>query len=182
MHSPKKQKIFDTLVNHVATKGIYDVSTKGLAEEAHLAEGLIFYYFKTKQNLFDECAAIYDRGLMDRCTLLASQGKDLSEVWDILFDELLKDPNGAIFYFDYVNYFGFNPTEKNKRAHEYLKAAKVILASKKDMDDHNLLILWDYVTTQLFYYVNKIAKHELENTKETKAFIKKIAFVGYEGA
>jgi AcrR family transcriptional regulator len=181
MNSKRKNLIYQTLVNHVAKNGIYDLSTKELSQEAHVAEGLIFYYFKTKQGLIDECASMYDRELMNRCTLLANEGKDIYEVWDILFDELLSSPNGAIFYFDYVNYYGFNPTENNKRAAEYLSAAKIILKDKKQLDDHKLLILWDYISTQLFYYINKIAKHELADTPQERAFIKQIAFSGYRG-
>lgn len=182
MNSKRKPLIIQTLMSYVAKNGIYDVQTKAIAKEAGVAEGLIFYYFKTKSNFIDEAAATYDRQLMARCSKLAEEGKNISEVWDILFAELLKEPDGAVFYFDYVNFYGFNPTENNKRAAEYLKAARTIMKEKYYMNDHEILILWDYVSTQLFYYVNKVVKHEMDATEADLAYLKKIAFFGYDGA
>lgn len=182
MNSKRKNIIFQTLLNHVYEHGIYDISTKKLSIEAGVAEGLIFYYFKNKQGLLDECAAMYDRDLMNKCTEMAQEGKTIYELWDILFDELLQDPKGAVFYFNYVNYCGFNPTEKNNRASEYLKAAHILLKDKIDLGDHKILILWDYISTQLFYYVNKIIKHELDDTPLERQFIKQLAFSGYDNA
>lgn len=182
MNSKRRQIIFDTLIKHVAKYGTFEFSTKQLSAEAGLAEGLIFYYFKTKQGMIDECAAEYDRSLMNYCTEMAAKGATIYSVWDVLFDELLKRPDGAIFYFDYVNYFGFNPTENNKRAAEYLSAARILLNGKENLDDHKILVLWDYITTQLLYYVNKIAKNEMEDGEEERKFIKVLAFSGYEGA
>lgn len=169
-------------MKYVAEHGIYDIQTKEIAKEAGVAEGLIFYYFKTKQNFLDEAAAAYDRNLMDRCAELAKEGKNISELWDVLFPELLADKDGAIFYFDYVNFYGFDPAENNKRAGEYLKYARILLKEKYYMPDHQLLIVWDYISTQLFYYVNKVAKGEMDGNPDDLAFLKKLSFAGYDGA
>jgi hypothetical protein len=132
------------------------------------------------KTLVDYCAERYDRELMDLCVKLILEGKDMSELWDILFKYVLEKPEGAVYYFNYVNYYGFDPTENNKRAEEFLKVARTLFKGKEHLNDHEVLVLWDYITTQLFYYTTKIYQGYIENTKEELAFIKKIVFLTYD--
>ena len=48
-----KQLILHTALDCFAEKGYKDTSTKRIAQEAGIAEGLIFNYFKTKKSLYD---------------------------------------------------------------------------------------------------------------------------------
>lgn len=48
-----KQLILHTALDCFSEKGYKDTSTKRIAQEAGIAEGLIFNYFKTKKSLYD---------------------------------------------------------------------------------------------------------------------------------
>lgn len=180
MNSDRRQYIYQSVLKYVYLHGISNVSTLEVAKQASVAEGLVFYYFKNKQNLLDECAIIYDRQLMAQCEQLAQEGKGMSEVWDIIYNHIIEHPEGAVYYFSYVNYYGFNPTENNHRAKEYLKVARLLFKGKENLNDHQILILWDHITTQLFYYANKMIRHELEDTIDERANVKRIAFLVYD--
>jgi len=175
-----KDEIYNALLSHVNRKGIADISTLELAKELGISESVIFYHFKNVRNLVDECAVRYDRELMEKAVQCILDGKDMSQTWDVLMEYVLKEPNGANFYFDYVNYYGFDPTENNKRSDEFLKIAKILFKEKSGLDNHTILVLWDYITTQLFYYCNKMTKGFMEPNEENKALVKKIAFLVYD--
>ena len=175
-----KELICKKLLTHVQKRGIANISTVELAKEVGIVESVIFYHFKTVRNLIDECAINYDRELTEYSIKIINEGKSFYELWDILFDYVLKNPEGANFYFSYVNYYGFDPTETNTRAKEFLQSSKKLFTEKPNLDDHTILILWDFITTQLFYYCDKITKGYMDNNKKNKALIKKIVFSVYD--
>lgn len=179
MKQVKIDLIYNSTLKHASRTGVANIVVSLLAKEAGIAEGTIFYYFKDMRELIDYCALRYERELLAYCMELIEQNMDFSTIWDVLFDYVISEPEGGVYYFDYVNYYGFDPTETNTRASIYLKISRSLFKDKEALSDHKLLILWDYITTQLFYYTTKIYKHDLENTKENLDFIKHIVFITY---
>lgn len=180
MRKNTKELIYNGLLAHVARKGIADISTVELAKELGISESVIFYHYKNVRNLIDECAITYDRSLMNYSIQEIDRGLTMNELWDVLFDYALKNPDGANFYFSYVNYYGFDPTENNQRSQEFLEVCKILFKEKKNLDNHSTLILWDFISTQLFYYCNKMTTGYMELTEENKKIVKKIVFLVYD--
>lgn len=175
-----KELVYKGVLAHVRRKGIADISTVELAKEIGVPESVIFYHYKTARGIVDECAVKYDQELTAFAVSVIEDGKNLSELWDIMFEYVLQNPDGADFYFSYVNYYGFDPTEGNIRASEFLASARKLFKEKPGLDDHTVLFLWDYLSTQLFYYCDKITRGYLVNDKTNKDLIKKTVLLVYD--
>lgn len=71
----KQQRILNAAMKEFAVRGYDRASTNRIVEDAGIAKGLLFHYFKSKKGLF---LYLYDRGLRD-VTERVFQGVDFSE-------------------------------------------------------------------------------------------------------
>lgn len=180
MKPKSKTKLYKALVKDVYLHGIEGVTTGVIAQEAGVAEGLIFYYFKNKNGMLEQCARIYDHSLMQVFLSLHGEDKSFEQIWDNLFPELIAHPQGAIYYHAYTTYYGFHPLSDETWKKEHLEVAHTLFPEKSYLDDEHLLLFWDYVTHQLFYYVDKIIKGDIIDSPEKREFIKKIVLSAFE--
>lgn len=167
-----EEKILSETIKYGSIHGVSKISTKQLAKQCDCSDFTIFDRFKTKQGLLDAAAKSIDVSIMNKVAGLTDEGKELSEIWDIIFDYCLQHKEESLYYLEYVNTFGFDPTEVNTRASEFLEVARLIFKNMPQYNDHQVLIMWDYITTMVFYYCEKIIHGYIEDTAENKSFIK----------
>src|SRR5574344_458021 len=166
-----KEQIINAIIEIGAKEGADNVTARKIAAKIGISTFTVFDNFKTKQNYLDQAILTIDEPRMDIVVKMVNEGKDLNEVWDYMFEDFIKHDQDALFYNSYVNYFGFDVTQDNPRAERFLFVARKLFnkEDKNDLSDEEILLKWDFVTTMVLYYSEKVIKEFLPNTDEVKA-------------
>ena len=127
----------------------------------------------------DAAARAFDRLYMEQASALAQAHLPLEEIWDQMLERLLQDSDGALYYISYINCFGFDPTSANDRAEEFLAVAKLFFHTKPHLSDSQYLLLWDYITSMVFYYMEKFL-HYMAYNQENRAMVRQLLFSGMD--
>ncbi len=172
------KKIIRAIYKIGAKDGMSKVTAKRIAALCDISDCTVFNVFGTKRGYLDAAAQTFDRTHMDEVMRYANEGKDIYELWDIMLETFLSDPDGSMYYNRYTLEFGFDPTSRNPRADEFLLAAKAAFNAAAPLDDDTYLILWDYITSMAFYYAEKFIHGYLENSAQNKARVKSVVFGG----
>lgn len=173
-----EEKMIAAITEIGAKEGVKAVTAVKVAAKCDISSFTVFEHFKTKRGFLDAAAQAFDRKNMAFTAKMLSEGKDFIEVWDIMQDFFLSDPDGTLFYISYTSEFGFDPTTNNARGEEFLQVARVLFPKKTHLDDDQMLELWDYVTSMAFYYAEKIIHGYIANTPEVKAYVKRLVCEG----
>lgn len=172
------EKIIQTVIELGAQVGVNGVTGRLIASKLGISTYLIFNHFKTKQNYLDEGAIYIDTPRMQETLTLTKEHLPLEEIWDYMIDDFILNKNETLYYISYTNTFGFDPTENNKRSETFIEIANSIFDIRGDYTLSKKLLLWDYITTMVMYYAEKIISGFIPNTKEKKDELKAIVFFG----
>jgi AcrR family transcriptional regulator len=175
-----KEDVIKAVIKIGAKKGANHVTMRDVAKACDISTFKVIDFFSTKKGYLDAAAQSIDVPYMERTVSLVGSGLSQIEIFNRLLDSFLSEPNKALFYLSYTNDFGFDPTTKNERQAIFLKNARVFFKDKQDKDDDYILLLWDYITSMLFYYAEKIIHGYLNNDKKTRDEIIEIVFKGIE--
>lgn len=174
-------KILQAVIKVGARDGVSNVTARKVAEVCGISDFTVFNYYKNIKNLLLSAAIYYDTGMMQRIADCVFSGKNLRFTWDTMFDFLLANPDGALYYLGYVRQFGYDLTPNNPRSDEFLQIAKVLFEHEgRSFNDKQLLLMWDYVTTMALYYAEKTIQGYMDNTAEFKTYAKDIVFNGLD--
>lgn len=173
-----KEDVIKAVISIGAKKGANHVTMRDLANACNLSTFKIINFYSTKKAYLDAAAQSIDIPYMERTVNLVNSGRTRIEIFNELLDSFLEEPDKALYYLSYTNDFGFDPTTKNERQEVFLKNARVFFKDKKDKDDDYILLLWDYITSMLFYYAEKIIHGYINNDKKTRDEIIEIVFKG----
>jgi AcrR family transcriptional regulator len=173
-----KEDVIKAVIKIGAKKGAAHVTMRDLADECNMSTFKIIDYFATKKSYLDAAAQSIDVPYMEEAVRLVNEGLDEIEVFNVLLDEFLKEPDKALYYISYTYDFGFDPTKNNERTEAFLKIARVYFKDRKITDEDYMLLLWDYISSMMFYYAEKIIHGYLNNDKKTREQINNIVFKG----
>ncbi|MCH3966057.1 MAG: hypothetical protein LKE52_00170 [Bacilli bacterium] len=173
-----QEDVIQKVIQLGAEYGSSHVTMRTLADACQVSTFTIISMFKNKQAYLDLAAQSIDVPHMETTKRLIQSGLGQIEVFDKLLDMFLSKPDEALFYISYTYDYGFDPTSNNKRKETFLSIAKAFFSDKKDAEDDYLLLLWDYVTSMLFYYAEKIIHGYLKNDAKTRKWIDEIVFKG----
>lgn len=161
-----------------ATIGVQSITAAKIAKKCDISNFTVVSCFGNMRKALDAAAQSFDRHYMAKVEEMAAEGADLDRIWDEILNYFLDDPNGTIYYNSYTQYFGFDPTENNERSAEFLATAKAFLKPKAELSDHKYLILWDYMTSMMFYYAEKFIRGYIQCDESNRAIVKDIVFGG----
>ena len=173
-----KASLLQAAIELGAAKSVSSITSRSVASLCNISTGTIFNYFPSMKDLIDAAAQSFDRLHMDETVKMAQQDLSIEEIWDLMIDNFLSDPNGTLYYISYTNTFGFDPTSNNIRAEEFLEIAKSFFRTSKSLTDDQYLLLWDYITSMAFYYAEKFIHGYLDYDDYTKAQVKAVVFGG----
>ncbi len=173
--------IIDTVTHMGAKQGVAYVSSKRIAASCGISSATIFNRFTSIRNLLDRAAEQFDRPRMEQAARLVEQGLSPQDIWDRMMESFLADPESTLYYISYTSTFGFDPTSANPRAKEFLRIAKAFFRSGRALEDHEYLLLWDYITSMEFYYAEKFIHGLIPSTSEERVLVKRIVFGGIDG-
>ncbi len=174
------EKIISAIIKIGADEGVQKVSAQKIAAICDISTYTVFDHFKTKRNFIESAAQYFEDKYLSQLTDLINDKKSVYEIWDITMDEFMKNPDEALYYLSYVNTFGFDPSENNVRSDVFLKFAKAFFQPERDLSNNQLLILWDYITSLVFYYSEKFIHNFLPYDDQTKNIVKNLVFNGVE--
>ncbi|MDD4291328.1 MAG: TetR family transcriptional regulator [Clostridia bacterium] len=175
------EKMIRAAITICRNNGFRAVTAQSVAKMCNVSDFTLFNYFKTKRNFLDEVAKYYDNSLMKIVfDEIQKRKATASMLWDFMLEKTLAEPDGALYYIAYTYEFGYDPIVNNPRASDFLPCAKAIFSTGRFLSDNHYLILWDYLTSMLFYYFEKIYRGYIENTQANKLFIKDIVFKGLD--
>jgi hypothetical protein len=149
-----------------------------LAKECNVSTFKIIDFFATKKAYLDYAVQSIDVLYMEKAFKLVDSGLSNIEIFNVLLDDFLLEPDKALFYLSYTNDFGFDPTTNNERQEAFLKIAKVFFKDSDYIDDDHILLCWDYIISMLFYYAEKIIHGYIENNEKNRNWINGIVFNG----
>lgn len=161
-----------------ATKGVADISARNVAKACGISTHTIYCHFKSMKELIDTIAQRFDRKHMDSISGCLDNNMNIIEIFDFFVERFIEDKIETLYYISYNNKYGFDPTINNPRANEFLKTAHLLFFKNNNLSDEQVLLVWDYITSMVFFYVEKILKGFLENTFENKENIHSIVFKG----
>jgi len=105
----RKNQILDSARKLLFEKGLQATSVNQIAKNAELSVGLIYFYFKNKEEIY---ASLQEEGLnilYDKINSLADKSfspeKNLTKIAEAYFDFTIEHKN----YFDIINYFLTSP-------------------------------------------------------------------------
>lgn len=174
------EKIIDAILKIGAVEGVKQVSADKITKICGISDSTVYAHFKTKRDYLDAAAEHFDRKYMAEAQRLAARNYTPRQIWDIILDMFLADPDGAMYYNHYTAAFGYDVTMNNPRAAEFLVIARGFFKTSKQLDDSVYLLLWDYITSMAFYYAEKFIHGYLPNTPKVREQIRAIVFSGID--
>ncbi len=152
----------------VAEYGFEGFTTKKWAAEAGVAEGSLYYHFKSKNDLLDQTFLFIDRDIADICNGLnlktggaSGLKQSVTEIWWKYYRYLLGNPEKLFYYYRYRTSIRFNADVNRLQEEHYAPVMRMI----RELDENYGItekvewdILWSYIldsTTALAYRVKK---------------------------
>lgn len=173
-----KEDVVNAIIKIGAKKGSNRVTMRDLAKECNVSTFKIIDFFSTKKAYLDYAAQSIDIPYIEKAFKLVDSGLTNIEIFNIFLDDFLLEPDKALFYLSYTNDFGFDPTTNNVRQETFLKIAKAFFKDSNCIDDDHILLCWDYITSMLFYYAEKIIHGYIENNEKNRNWINNLIFNG----
>lgn len=149
-----RKKILDTAKVLFAQKGYYETEIKEIAAGADMAHTGIYYYFKSKQDIAEE---IYNERT-DEIIKTVGRIKDEENPsplflcilqYVMIAQRLAMDPVTESFFFDMINYRGYDKDEMKRVRSSYYAALDELFKSRGvDMSDDEMTV---YILTSDAY-------------------------------
>lgn len=171
-----EKRIIDATRKLGAAEGIDGISARKIAAECGISDFTVFRYFGTRENLLERAARDYNLGILQKICEYNGQNVRVTDLWDLMMQELCENSDGALFYSAYMHDIGSDPTLNNSISSELLTASASFLAENSSLTSEQLLLRWNYLTTMALYYAEKFVRGLLPNTPEIRAEIKKMVF------
>jgi AcrR family transcriptional regulator len=109
----KRKSILDAALKLISENGFHGTSMSKLAKEAGISVGIIYHYFKGKDEIIDELYRDVFRGLAETLTRLQDKSQPLKEqitqLWKAMVQFYLKNPQISSFVQQYKNSPYFRP-------------------------------------------------------------------------
>lgn len=174
------EKIINAIIKIGADEGVQKVSAQKIAAICDISTYTVFDHFKTKRNFIESAAQYFEDKYLSLLTDLINEKKNVYEIWDVIIEEFVKNSDESLYYNSYINIFGFDPSENNVKSGVFLKIAKGLFESERNVSNSKLLIIWDFVSSMAFYYSEKFIHNFLPYDDQTKNLIKALVFSGIE--
>ena len=174
------ERLLHAIIKVGAEKGVTKATIKRVAEMCGVSHIVVLSRFGSTRGSWDAAAEYVDTRGMETMKGFFERTSDLHEIWELMFDYFLANREEALFYTSYINTVGFDPTENNPRNAQYLYYAKIAFGEDKAFTPRKYLMLWDYITTMQFYYVEKIIHGYLSNDEASRTMMREIVFRGLD--
>jgi len=89
LSDPKKARILQAALKVFAEKGYAEATTRAIAAQAGMANGLLFYHYKDKENLFLELAKHLRKAVVEQLSKMVSGHGDFYERLAFLVEQKL---------------------------------------------------------------------------------------------
>lgn len=187
----KKEIIRKSAVKIIARNGFYNANVKKIAEEAGVAVGTVYLYFKNKNDILDYIFCVENQRRADIINELYEKGETLDEVidhfLDLHFDSFQNDLDTVkILYMEQVTI----NTMKEQKAKLYInnvyEAFVKILEREKTEGriryDQDVNLLADSILDFLrIYSYNILTKEERVDFQQLKKQLRNFLLHGIEG-
>lgn len=163
----------------VAERGFEGFTTKRWASTAGVAEGSLYYHFKSKNDLLEQTFSYIDQevaGLYGDVTDVyetIENPADLSEYlmdgWKRYYSYLVKNPEKTLFYYRYLTSPRYNENVQKSQFSYFASFQKKLGQNShlKDLETRiNWNVLWTYVVETTVSFAFRVVTGGIENTEE----------------
>ncbi len=170
--------MMDAAVKIVAEYGLEGFTTKKWASTAGVAEGSLYYHFKSKNDLLDATFSQIDQEIIDVFFQVRSEYpviRDLDGVkeivtaaWKRFYEYLMQHPGRTVFYFRYRTSPRYNQTVQKQQFERYQKIPEALTDIKsviRDQQQADWKIVWTYVMDSTVTFAFRILTGGLEYTE-----------------
>jgi len=174
------RKIIEAIIQIGAQEGVPKVSAQKIAAICDISTYTVFDHFKTKRNFIESAAQYFEDILLEKIAELTDAQKNIYEIWDIIMDFFIDNPDDTLYYYSYIHTYGFDPTENNVKSDVFIEMARKFFKEQSTMSNADLLIVWDYVVSSSFYYAEKFIHELFPYDEHHKDLVKNLVFKGVE--
>lgn len=189
-----RRLMMNAAIKIVAERGFEGFTTKRWAATAGVAEGSLYYHFKSKNDLLEQTFYYIDQevaGLYSDVTDVHKKidsPKVLSDYlidgWKRYYDYLVGNPDKTLFYYRYLTSPRY--TEKIQKAQfsyfaSFQKRMNQNEALKAVSERVNWSVLWTYVVETTVSFAFRVVTGGIENTKENAHQMLKLSMKGLLG-
>ena len=184
----RRADIMKAAIELVAEDGISAVTTRRVAERAGVSDGLMYRFFKSKEDLLVACLyQITDNitenlhGFMEiQAENVEEYKKEVRNRWNVFFNCLLENVSDTLFFHEYANSASmlkltregkFHVTDFTRMLSERLGAAN---ADYTNVTEKDIPYFWIYYVHVSMLFAVRIIRGELPDTEESKEKIWKI--------
>lgn len=175
-----EEKIYEACCAISQKGGVEAISAQKIAKICHISTFAIFSRYKTIRGVVEATKETMSKRVTDKLMYLSSQSMDLGELFDSALDTAIKAKEKAIFMVSYIVTYGFNATKSSPDSYEITQAARIMFKDYKFEDDEQLLLAWDYLSSNLFYYAQKFIRKEIPDTPRNRARLRHMALDGVD--
>ena len=158
-----RELMMNAAIRVVSAYGFEGFTTKRWATEAGVAEGSLYYHFKSKNDLLDQTYLFIDKKFFEageemklREGDIDSLCKSIDLIWSSYFQNLIDHPDWTKYYFRYRSSTRYTPEIMELQKDEfrgYLKAMKEIEIRNTGVQKAD----WDYILSYILDGISAFA-------------------------
>lgn len=186
--------MMNAAIKIVAERGFEGFTTKRWAATAGVAEGSLYYHFKSKDDLLEQAFFYIDQeivGLYSDASDAFRKIRDLKDLKDYLIDGwkryyyyLVEHPQKTVFYYRYLTSPRCNEKIQKSRM-SYVLTFQKRLEDTKELrnlkDKINPEVLWMYIANTAVSFAFGVVTGAVENKKETVSQMLDLSMYGLSG-
>lgn len=174
-----RRLMMNAAIKIVAERGFEGFTTKRWASTAGVAEGSLYYHFKSKNDLLEQTFYYIDHEVADLYSDVTDvfgkirDGKDLAayltDGWKRYYEYLVKNPEKTLFYYRYLTSPRYNENVQKSQFAYFASFQKQLDQNPKLgylKDKANWNILWTYVVETTVSFAFRVVTGSIENTDE----------------
>jgi AcrR family transcriptional regulator len=174
-----RKLMMNAAIKIVAERGFEGFTTKRWAATAGVAEGSLYYHFKSKNDLLDQTFFYIDEEIADLYSDVTDVYKDMKspkelsvyliDGWKRYYNYLVSNPERTLFYYRYLTSPRYNEkVQKNQFAYfasfqKWVKGNEALNDIRKKV---NWNVLWTYIVETTVSFAFRIVTGGIENTEE----------------
>lgn len=170
--------MMDAAVKLVANEGFEGFTTKKWAAQAGVAEGSLYYHFKSKDDLLEKTFTMIDKGIAGCFTSFAQNMKKpldnyrlMRELWYANYGHLIDNPEATLYYYRF---------RTSTRYTQEVQAGQIVyfqdfISIVREFNEETGLIthltenmIWVYLIDTTLAFAFRVITKGLEDTEENR--------------